>query len=93
MLRFIDAYVAANGMIGSKEICLQFNCLRPKASKVLKQYQDVKPSNLRFDTSLHAYRRGVTFEPIYLKDERPLAYLDAIDLVFGKVEPKKMRKI
>ncbi len=84
IFKFIDAYVDLHGELNVSIIAKTFHIHRATASAIVTKYKQKKPSNLTYDMSKKKYVKGFTFERIFLVNERPFLYLNAIDMVYSE---------
>ncbi|EPN0316256.1 hypothetical protein ACTTZI_004158 [Vibrio vulnificus] len=89
MLSFIDAYLIVHGTIGTPVLMDFFGIARSKASSLFKKYLNQRPTNMRYEFSIKAYKKGIVFTPDFLVDESALNYLNALDVAFKKFKKSK----
>ncbi|HFD4007879.1 hypothetical protein [Vibrio harveyi] len=84
MLRFIDAYLIVYEQINAPVLMEHFGIARAKASSLFKIYRDERPSNMKYEFSIKAYKKGIVFTPEYLKDKSAIRFLDALEITLDK---------
>lgn len=82
MLKYIDAKLLVFGEIKTNDICQLIGCSRVKASQLFQVYLKERPTNMKYVPAKKCYVKGFVFEPVFLKDNNPRLFLDAIELVF-----------
>ncbi len=82
MLKYIDAKLLVFGEIKSNDICQIFGYGRIKVSRLFQVYLKERPTNMKYAPAKKCYVKGFVFEPVFLQDDNPRLFLDAIELVF-----------
>ncbi|MGR5201001.1 hypothetical protein ACPV39_22055 [Photobacterium damselae] len=83
ILKYIDAKLLIYGEIKSNDICQRFGYGRIKVSRLFQVYLKERPTNMKYVPAKKCYVIGFVFEPVFLKDDSPRLFLDAIELVFS----------
>lgn len=81
-LEFIEFRLFWEGGVNRSDIIDYFGVSVPQASKDLTHYQEIAPSNMRYDRSLKRYFATDTFKPKYLEPDaaRYLSQMAAVDV-------------
>lgn len=92
ILRYIDAFLMLHGKIQTNDVCEAFAVGRAKASKMFTVYREEKPSNMRYETTLTCYVKGVNFEPAFLsKSITPFTFLASVDVFYNRSPSTEMK--
>ena len=86
ILMFIDAFLIVNGEIKRSDLIDTFGIKLSKSSALLKVYSDNRPSNMRYSNAKKRYIKGSVFTADHLVKLSALQYLDAVDLLFKKLD-------
>lgn len=83
VLKLIDAKLALNGSVTSKDIYRHLGLCRQKASKVFQFYLEENPDSMVYIPSKRKYVASETFTPRFLGEIKPGEFIDALVIVFG----------
>lgn len=83
VLKLIDAKLALNGSVTSKDVYRHLGLGRQKVSKVFQDYLAANPDSMVYVTAKRKYIASPDFKPHFLGDTKAGEFVDALITVFG----------
>ncbi|WP_105903634.1 hypothetical protein [Vibrio gangliei] len=83
VLKLIDAKLALNGHVTSKDIYRHLGLGRQKVSKVFQDYLSANPDSMIYVPAKRKYIATSSFKPCFLGEVKAGEFVDALTIVFG----------